>query len=281
MRKTLLLLLLATAGVAIADTVLKNEGSTVGPVKTLNCVGGGLDCTRTGTTGTVTVSGIGLAPDGGTIVSNVTGAEGLGSSGGATPAIGCLDAGTTVKGCVTTGAQSFAGTKTFTGAVAVGPVGISTDGGLIITGGTTSITPALPVASGGSAKALTLVTGGVLWTDADSFEVSAAGTSGQHLRSNGTSAPSWESALGVRTQADDLDIPACVNTTVTITKAVTGCSLGTHCEITPLQDDAAWDIALPLCFCEDSTNAKVVYNCGSGTANPAATNDYLFDTTAP
>jgi hypothetical protein len=52
-------------------------------------------------------------------------------------------------------------------------------------------TTLLPVANGGGAKALTLASGGVLWTDADSFEVSAAGSSGQILRSNGAAAPSW------------------------------------------------------------------------------------------
>jgi hypothetical protein len=52
-------------------------------------------------------------------------------------------------------------------------------------------TTLLPVANGGGNKALTLANGGVLWTDADSFEVTAAGTSGQVLRSNGAAAPSW------------------------------------------------------------------------------------------
>lgn len=56
---------------------------------------------------------------------------------------------------------------------------------------TTHVSGVLPIANGGSNKALTLITGGVLWTDADSFEVSAAGTQNQVLISNVTAAPSW------------------------------------------------------------------------------------------
>lgn len=56
-----------------------------------------------------------------------------------------------------------------------------------------NVTGILPLSSGGSNKNMTAVTGGIVWTDADSQEVSAAGSSGQLLTSNGTSAPSWSS----------------------------------------------------------------------------------------
>lgn len=56
---------------------------------------------------------------------------------------------------------------------------------------TTHVSGVLPIANGGSNKALTLVNGGVLWTDADSFEVTAAGSAGQVLQSNGAAAPTW------------------------------------------------------------------------------------------
>jgi hypothetical protein len=52
-------------------------------------------------------------------------------------------------------------------------------------------TTVLPIANGGTAKALTLADGGVVWSDANSFEITAAGTNGQILRSNGAAAPSW------------------------------------------------------------------------------------------
>lgn len=49
----------------------------------------------------------------------------------------------------------------------------------------------LALSRGGTNKSLTAAAGGVLWTDADSVEVSAAGTVGKVLASNGTSAPTW------------------------------------------------------------------------------------------
>lgn len=60
---------------------------------------------------------------------------------------------------------------------------------------TTKLTGVLPLANGGTAKALTAVAGGILYSDADSVEILAAGSSGQVLTSNGTSAPSWTSPL--------------------------------------------------------------------------------------
>lgn len=51
----------------------------------------------------------------------------------------------------------------------------------------------LPLASGGTNKNATAVNGGIVWTDADSMEVSAAGSSGECLKSNGAAAPSFGS----------------------------------------------------------------------------------------
>lgn len=71
---------------------------------------------------------------------------------------------------------------------------------------TSEVTGVLPLANGGSNKNMTAVAGGVVWTDADSMEVTAAGSSGQFLISNGTSAPSWSSvspgALQIATISD-------------------------------------------------------------------------------
>lgn len=52
------------------------------------------------------------------------------------------------------------------------------------------VTP-LALTSGGSAKSLTAVNGGVVWSDADSMEVSAAGSAAQVLVSTGAAAPVW------------------------------------------------------------------------------------------
>lgn len=52
---------------------------------------------------------------------------------------------------------------------------------------------------GGGGGGVTPVAGGVVWTDANSMEVTPAGTSGQLLRSNGTSAPTWSNDLTAKT----------------------------------------------------------------------------------
>ena len=56
---------------------------------------------------------------------------------------------------------------------------------------TSEVSGVLPLANGGTNKNMTAVNGGVVWTDADSMEVIAAGTSGQVLQSNGSAAPTW------------------------------------------------------------------------------------------
>ena len=53
----------------------------------------------------------------------------------------------------------------------------------------------LALSRGGSNKNMTAINGGVVYTDADSMEVSAAGTSGQLLQSAGAGTPTWVSAL--------------------------------------------------------------------------------------
>jgi hypothetical protein len=59
----------------------------------------------------------------------------------------------------------------------------------------------LGLSRGGTNKNLTAINGGVVYTDADSMEVSAAGTSGQVLQSNGAAAPTWVTALANGTTA--------------------------------------------------------------------------------
>lgn len=94
---------------------------------------------------------------------------------------------------------------------------------------TSDVSGVLPVANGGSNKALTLAAGGVVWTDADSFEVTAAGSSGQLLQSNGTSAPSWSSV----SLTEVMSIPGATNpefvsyTFTAGTSSVNECTTGT------------------------------------------------------
>ena len=111
------------------------------------------------------------------------------------------------------------------------------------------------------------------------FAGTATGTLGQVLRSAGTGATTWGSGLGSRTTLTDLDIPSAVATCTTVTGTVT-CTVGEHVEITPLQDDAAWDTGTLLVFCESANVVKVTY-CAPVSGNPAATNDYFIDVTTP
>lgn len=62
----------------------------------------------------------------------------------------------------------------------------------------TGLTGVVPLANGGTAKALTAVNGGVVWSDADSLEITPAGSSGQVLVSAGAGAPVWLSTLTAR-----------------------------------------------------------------------------------
>jgi hypothetical protein len=49
----------------------------------------------------------------------------------------------------------------------------------------------LPLARGGTGAALTATNGGIVYSNATGMAISAAGTSGQVLQSNGAAAPSW------------------------------------------------------------------------------------------
>lgn len=58
---------------------------------------------------------------------------------------------------------------------------------------------ALPLAEGGTAKAITASAGAVLWCDADSFELTSPGTAGQPLVSTGTTAPAFGTSVAALT----------------------------------------------------------------------------------
>lgn len=56
---------------------------------------------------------------------------------------------------------------------------------------TSNVTGVLPLANGGTNKNATAVNGGLVYSDADSFEVTAAGTSGRAVVSGGAGAPTF------------------------------------------------------------------------------------------
>jgi hypothetical protein len=57
--------------------------------------------------------------------------------------------------------------------------------------GSTATFGNISLAGSGTNKNMTAVNGGIVYTDADSMEVSAAGSSGQYLVSGGAGAPTW------------------------------------------------------------------------------------------
>lgn len=59
---------------------------------------------------------------------------------------------------------------------------------------TADVSGILPLANGGSNKNFTASLGSVVYSDADSFEASAVGSSGQILQSAGAAAPAWTTA---------------------------------------------------------------------------------------
>lgn len=68
---------------------------------------------------------------------------------------------------------------------------------------TAKVTGVLPLANGGSNKNMTASNGAVVYSDADSFELSAIGTSGQVLTSAGAGAPTWTTpTVGTVTSVD-------------------------------------------------------------------------------
>lgn len=67
------------------------------------------------------------------------------------------------------------------------------NGVAIITGGTGTVSSEaqLALTRGGTNKAITASAGAIVYSDSDSFELSAVGTSGQCLQSGGTGTPTW------------------------------------------------------------------------------------------
>ena len=72
---------------------------------------------------------------------------------------------------------------------------ISKDTPIDLADNTNDVTGVLALSNGGTEKSITASAGSVVYSDADSFELTAVGTSGQYLKSNGTSAPSWDDII--------------------------------------------------------------------------------------
>lgn len=75
-----------------------------------------------------------------------------------------------------------------------GGVGVAPSWGKI--GLTTHVSGVLPLANGGTNANLTAVNGGVVYSDGSAMAITAAGTLGQVLQSNGAGAPTWVTPSG-------------------------------------------------------------------------------------
>ena len=131
-------------------------------------------------------------------VTSVTGTAPIVSSGGANPAISMPAATTSVNGYLTsTDWNTFnnKGLGSVTSVSATVPSFLSVTGSPITTSGTLTISysgTALPVANGGTGQTNAFVAGGIVYgSSTNALGVTAVGTTGQILLSNGTSAPTW------------------------------------------------------------------------------------------
>ena len=77
--------------------------------------------------------------------------------------------------------------------VSGGTTGLTTSGGPVTTSGTITLAGTLGTANGGTNSTSTPTAGGAAYGTGSAYATTAAGTSGQFLQSNGSSAPSWAS----------------------------------------------------------------------------------------
>lgn len=100
----------------------------------------------------------------------------------------------------------------------LGTIATQASSSVSITGGSVTGITDITLADGGTNASLTAVNGGVVWSNATQLQISAAGSSGQFLKSNGAAAPTW-------TTLEMTDIPGAVYKKSV--KAATTADLGT------------------------------------------------------
>jgi hypothetical protein len=172
-----------------------------------------LTTTNPNTTPAIALAGTLATTSGGTNLTTIgtanqvlgvnTGATGLeyktitaGTAISVTPAAGSITIANT--GVTSAVAGTGISVSSATGAVTIGNTGV-----LSFSAGTTGLTPntattgavtlagILALANGGTNANLTAVNGGIVYSTASAMAITAAGTSGQYLKSNGAAAPTW------------------------------------------------------------------------------------------
>lgn len=155
----------------------------------------------TSTTGAVTLAGTLGATSGGTgSASAPTAGQFLYSSGGTTYAPTTLS-----SQAVTT--------------ISFGTTGLTPSAA---TSGAVTVAGTLALANGGTNASLTAVNGGVVYSGASALAITAAGTSGQYLRSNGAAAPTWVTLTngGLQLYAENASTPTAPSATGTNAVAI-------------------------------------------------------------
>jgi hypothetical protein len=138
-------------------------------------------------TGNALISGgVGVAPSWGKIglTTHVTGV--LPIANGGTNSSTALSGSTIMVSNGTSIVQGSAGTTTTV--LHGNAAGLPTYGAVSLTADVSGI---LPLANGGTNANLTAVNGGIVYSSGSAMAISAAGTSGQYLQSNGAAAPTW------------------------------------------------------------------------------------------
>jgi len=100
----------------------------------------------------------------------------------------------------------------------LGTIATQASNNVSITGGSVTGITDITLADGGTNASLTAINGGVVWSNATQLQISAAGSPGQFLKSNGAAAPAW-------TTLEMSDIPGAVYKKSV--KAATTADLGT------------------------------------------------------
>jgi len=208
--------------IRLAPTIQIEQATAVGTVISVDVSGGATGLTTTGgpitSSGTITLAGTLATTNGGTGLTSIgTANQVLGVNTGATGLeYKTVTAGTAISVTPSAGAITIANTgvtsaiagtgisvSSATGAVTIGNTGV-----LSFSAGTTGLTPntattgavtlagILALTNGGTNANLTAVNGGAVYSTGSALAITAAGTSGQVLTSNGAAAPTWQAAAG-------------------------------------------------------------------------------------
>lgn len=134
----------------------------------------------------------------------------------------------------------------------------------------------LSLSNGGTNKSMSAVAGGLVWTDADSQEVGAAGTSGQAAISGGTGAPTWFAPTSGNVIIATTGGALASEATLALSRG------GTNANLTPIDGGILYTNSTTTALTSAGSSGQVLQSNGSGAPtwvtrlsgqwSPAATN---------